>query len=110
MQLLIDFAVAFDCTAVIDSVAAGASKVAQVLLHLTGLAKVTRSTLHCVCSGEQHQKPETSEIGTPQVPAADCLPCWTRHGGLQPDTTLVPLSVSRPAEVAADLLSPGVFR
>lgn len=65
----------------------------QVLLQLTGLAKVIRSTLHCVCSGEQHQKPETSETGTPQVPAADCLPCWTRHGGMQPDTTLVPLSV-----------------
>ncbi len=76
-----------------DSAAAEASKVAQVLLHLTGLAKVIRSTLHCVCSGEQHHKPETSETDTPQVPVAGCLPCWTRHGYLQPDTTLIPLSV-----------------
>ena len=38
------------------------------LLHLTGLAKVIRSTLHCVCSGEQHHKPETSQTDTPQVP------------------------------------------
>ena len=105
-QLLYNFAVVFDCIAVADfgavkaskvpltdSAAAEASKVARVLLHLTGLAKVIHSTLHCVWSGEQNQEPETFETDTPQVPAADGLPCWTRHGWLQPDTTLVALSV-----------------
>ena len=64
-----------DCTAVADSVAveasklpsadsaaaaAAASKVPQGLVQMTGLAKVTHSTLHCVCSGEHYHKPETA--------------------------------------------------
>ena len=70
-----------DWTAMADSVAAeasqlpsadsaAASKVPQGLVQITGLAKVTHSTQHSVCSHEQCHKPET----------AGSLPCWTGHG------------------------------
>ena len=81
-----------------------------MLLHLTGLAKVTRSTLHCVCSGEQHQKPETSETGTPQVPAADCLPMMDEAWWIAAGYNAGPAVGFAPAEAAPDLISPGAFR